>query len=260
MIMLNDLGEVKFKYSSEKLSRVKSLFTVEGFKLLKSFIESLDHKTNNIVQFGLINNNQPFTSSYLEYLSNYANNLVLFTKPQPVDIELNDFNFKLLFEKFVFEFPKEKIATYSSTASELDIIKESFLPKVSKRVNINYTLKAEKHDYLVFDMQLDMIGKNDRPVLNQFIEFGSNHANLQKSIQSYLSLVKPLELNAAKPGKFFISGDEPPKSLKKQHLIWEQLRNSNLVSNEIVEMVPSSDLEKIEEYLNEHDVRPFYQE
>jgi hypothetical protein len=256
ILMLNNQGNTIFKYSAEKLTLVKKLFSENGYKNLKSFISNLDHKINIDAKTELIKSNDFSSLSYLDYLSNYANNLILFTKPQPIDIELNESNFQILFEKFIFKFPKQQLPVLDSPKN-LYLVKDRFLPSVSERVNINITLKAEDYNYLVFDTHLDMIGKNDIPVLNQFIDFELGSATLVKNVQSYLSMVKPFELKEKKLGKFFIVGDEPSKDLEKQHLAWEQLRNSNLVSKEIVELVPSAEIERIEDYLIDHNVRPF---
>jgi hypothetical protein len=66
-----------------------------------------------------------------------------------------------------------------------------------------------------------------------------------------------LKLKKVKIGKFFIVGQEPDKDLNKQHLIWENLLKSPLVSKDIVEIVSPNELERIQDYLEEHDVRPF---
>ena len=44
MVMLDGQGAVRFRFSQEKLNRAKKLFSEEGFKLIKSFLTSIDKK------------------------------------------------------------------------------------------------------------------------------------------------------------------------------------------------------------------------
>ena len=84
---------------------------------------------------------------------------------------------------------------------------------------------------------------------------------LQKRLTNYLSLVKPLEVSEKHQGKFFIVGDEPSKKdANKQHQIWRHLMESSLMREDILEFVPSGEVDKIEKYLEDHDVRPFFKE
>lgn len=86
MIMLDDQGIVRFRFSQEKLNRAKKLFSEEGFKLIKSFLSSIDKKLAD--KDKLISNSADFNIDYLSYLSKYSNNLVGFTDPQAIDVDL----------------------------------------------------------------------------------------------------------------------------------------------------------------------------
>lgn len=109
----------------------------------------------------------------------------------------------------------------------------------------------------LFPITIDMIGKNDRPVLNQFIDFDTTPAALKNQINNYINLIKPFELAEKKEGRFFIVADEPSKEASSQHLVWEHLKESPL-TKEIIKIVPRDEVEQIEKYLEEHDVRPYF--
>src|SRR5690606_29739858 len=101
MIMLDDQGTVLYRFSQEKLSRAKKLFSEEAFKLIKSFLSSIDKKLSS--KDKLISNSTDFTLDYLSYLAKYSNNLLGFTSPQIIDLDLTQGNFDKLFEKYVFK-------------------------------------------------------------------------------------------------------------------------------------------------------------
>lgn len=256
MIMLDDQGIVRFRFSQEKLNRAKKLFSEEGFKLIKSFLSSIDKKLAD--KDKLISNSADFNIDYLSYLSKYSNNLVGFTDPQAIDVDLTHDNFDKLYSKYVFVKESEEDFKKLSPISPISLAKDSLIPKVIDRVDVNVNLSADKYSFVMFDLHIDMMGKNDRPVLNQFVDFEYTPSKIRSEITDYLSIVKPFEIQAGKPGKFFLVGDEPSKELAKQHLMWQNLLSSPLIRKDILEVVPSNETERIEAYLEEHDVKPYF--
>lgn len=255
LIMISD-GGVKFEYSQRKLNLAKDLFSENGLKLIKSYLASIEKKLTPKEE--IIDSLADFKSGYLDYLSNFNNNLVAFSKPQSIDIELNNVNFRRLFEKFVFENPPEVHA--EAIISDIVKLKEAMIPRVEKRMNVDVDLHPENFDFVLFDLHVDMMGKNDRAVLNQFINFNTTPQALENKINRYLSIIKPLEIYHEQAGKFFLVGNEPSKELTKQHLAWKHLMSSPLVTKDILEIVQTSEFGKIEEYLESHDVKPYFPE
>lgn len=255
MVMLDGQGAVRFRFSQEKLNRARKLFSEEGFKLIKSFLTSIDKKLAHKDE--LISNGSDFNLDYLSYLSKYSNNLVGFTEPQVIDIELTQNNFDKFYSKYVFK-ESEKVNKELAPISLVSLAKDSLIPKVKGRMDVDVNLSADKFKFVMFDLHIDMMGKNDRPVLNQFIDFGNTEAKIQKEVTSYLSIVKPFEIQDGKQGKFFLVGDEPSKQLAKQYLMWRHLLESPLITAGILEIVRSNETERIEAYLEEHDVKPYF--
>jgi hypothetical protein len=253
LLMIGNHGSVMFKYSHEKLNMIKSFFSEDGFKLLKSTLNTLEKRfyqdQNELVS------SMGIKAELVHYFSYYTNNLISFSSPKEIGVELNDNSFMLLFTKWIYkaEIQELKKPAYPSTNKA----KEEFIPKVQSRVNIDFKLNAEEFDFMVFNMQIDMIGKNDRPVLTQFFDFQAPPAVLKNKINEYVSIIKPLELRENNVGKFFMVGQEPDKQHQNQHLIWNHLQDSTLIKSQILEIVPPSELGIIESYLEEHDVRPF---
>lgn len=57
-------------------------------------------------------------------------------------------------------------------------------------------LKASEFDFMVFNLQVDLIGKNDVPVLTQFVDFQSGAEFIKHKINDYVSIIKPLVVAA----------------------------------------------------------------
>lgn len=253
LLVIGKQGTGMLKYSHEKLNMIKNFFSDDGYKLLKSILNTLE-KNFNHEQNELLTRNE-IKSDLIHYFANYTNNLISFSPPKEIELELDDNTFSQLFTKWVFkpEVHTQKQIIYPSIKKA----KENFIPKVQNRVNIDYKLNADEFDFMVFNMQIDMIGKNDRPVLTQFFDFQANPTSLKNKINEYVSIIKPLELKETKVGKFFMVGQEPDKDYQNQHIIWNHLKDSPLIKNRILEIIPPSELELIESYFEEHDVRHF---
>lgn len=174
-------------------------------------------------------------------------------------MDLTKENYNKIFFTYVFK-ESTSVKNIVEEISPLIKIKESFIPRVKSRVNIDVDLNADLFDFVMFNTRVDMMGKNEQQVLNQFIDFNSKSSDIQKEIASYLNLIKPLEIKEGKSGKYFITGDEPAKNHDKQHLIWKHLRGSTLIKAGVVELVPVNEIDKIEEYLEIHEVKPYFPE
>ncbi|MCC5919216.1 MAG: hypothetical protein LAT68_00545 [Cyclobacteriaceae bacterium] len=257
LLLFNGEGKLLFNYSTEKLESAKQLFSSDAFKLIKTYLKTLDNKFTDKKQ-ELLQENQ-VSADYVEYLSRYSNNLMSFTNPQEVNVELTIENFNSLFEKIIFKKPEVKLQELIRPINGIAVVKMNFAPKVQKRVNLDVELRTDEHDFVLFNTHIDMMGKNDIPVLNQFIEFEyDTPAMLEKKINSYIGLIKPFEAYDGNEGKYFMVGDEPSKSKIKHHLIWDHLVDSTLIKKNLVELVPSKEIDLIESYFNDHDVRPYF--
>jgi len=253
LLMIGNHGEGMFRYSHEKLNSVKTLFSADGFKLLKSTLNTLENQFHQ--EPGSLLPKSEIKSESINYFSYYTNNLISFTAPKEIEVELNDDVFSKLFDKWIFRAvttePRQLLIP------PIKRVKENFIPRVQSRVNVDYKLEAAEYDFVVFNLNIDMIGKNDIPVLTQFVDFEARQTSLKNKINEFVSIIKPLEIKEGKVGKFFIVAEEPGKEHQSQHLIWDHLSESPLIKNGILEIVPPAELDQIQDYLETHDVRPF---
>jgi hypothetical protein len=256
LLLFQESGKSLVKFSPEKLSFIKQLLPEDSFKLLKLQLKTFENLTYSKNEYDLGFNR--FSTSYIQYISDYTNNLISLTPPKQIDVEVNEVVFKKLYEQFVFKPEISGLPLKKKSSIILTEAKNSFIPKVKERVNVDYQLKASEFDFMVFNLQVDLIGKNDVPVLTQFVDFQGGSESIKRRINDYVSIIKPFEIiEEGKVGKYFIIGQEPNKELGKQHSIWENLMASPLISKSIVQIVHPEELDEVQEYFEKHDVKPF---
>ncbi len=258
-LIMSDGENHYFKYSQSKLQVIKALVSTKMHSMLKSYFKNLDNEANQRLNL----NNEIFNStiksekgkwinlSYLTYLSKYSNNLIQYSEPKPIGIELNNENFNKLFEKFIYI--NEEVMPVVNNVTIYDKVKLNLYPKIENRVNIDTTLTANEIPNLFVPLEINFIGMNDVPVAGQTFDFEKRHYNLENDITRFISLAKALELEGKKDGKYFILGKEPQVSHNdKNFLIWKQI-----CETKFLDFVDIDEIEKIENYLVDHNVTPF---
>lgn len=258
-LIMSDGENHYFKYSQSKLQVIKALVSTKMHSMLKSYFKNLDNEANQRLNL----NNEIFNStiksekgkwinlSYLTYLSKYSNNLIQYSEPKPIGIELNNENFNKLFEKFIYI--NEEVMPVVNNVTIYDKVKLNLYPKIENRVNIDTTLTANEIPNLFVPLEINFIGMNEVPVAGQTFDFEKRHYNLENDITRFISLAKALELEGKKDGKYFILGKEPQVSHNdKNFLIWKQI-----CETKFLDFVDIDEIEKIENYLVDHNVTPF---
>jgi len=107
--LLSDDSSCIFGHSKRKLFAAKPLLEDHEYKFIKKYIASVikivavSGKTQYLCKnFGITeNNSEIINESYLSYLSIYSKNVVWFSKPLPIDVEVNQQNFNILFRKLI---------------------------------------------------------------------------------------------------------------------------------------------------------------
>jgi hypothetical protein len=258
-LIMSDGENHYFKYSQSKLQIIKALVSTKMHSMLKSYFKNLDNETN----YRLNLNNEIFNDtfnnengkwinmSYLKYLSKYSNNLIQYSEPKPIGIELNKENFNKLFEKFIYI--NEEVMPIVNNVTVYDKVKLNLYPKIESRVNIDTTLTVNEISNLFVPLEVNFIGMNDVPVAGQTFDFEKRHYNLENDITRFISLAKALELEGKKDGKYYILGKEPQVSHnEKNHMIWKQIYETKFL-----DFVDIDDVDEIEDYILQHNVKPF---
>jgi len=88
-----------FRLSNKKLQVVKKLIPKNAFKLLKWYLNGVSKAVTSP------ENELPSqfrNASFITYLANYNNNLITFSTPTCIDLEVDEIAYRTLFEKIVF--------------------------------------------------------------------------------------------------------------------------------------------------------------
>ena len=253
MLMSNGF-EHYFKFSSEKLTAFKGILNNERFNIVKNYLKSVEKdicfKPHQLFTQKELKNDW-INEGYISYLSKYSNNIIQFSAPKTIDIDLNTDNFKRVFEKYIFRYTEEidEIIEFNVYSK----VKENLFPKIENRVNLELTLTSNDFENLFAPIEIDFLGINEIPLAGQTIDFEKKHYNLENDITRFVSLTKAIELEGNSKGKYYILGREPQKNINKNHQLWEHIRDSDFL-----EFVDIDEVGIVEEYIEQHNVKPFF--
>ena len=249
-LMLVGSDNVNFRFSKNKIAVVKELMSQQAVKYLKDTLKQISSTVSdeNEKFKGLYADseilNKSFSLSYLEYLSRYSNNLLIFSKPKTIELQVSDDLFESLFKKYVDEY--EFIETISEPRS-FDSNRTAFFNKVQPYFNIEQEVTPEIVPGLIMPVKVDLIGKNDIPVYAQAIDLERQNYHIQNDLAVLFMLNKAL-VNAK---GFHISSEPNKKLFPHQHDTWKSIKDWN--DSEYIDL---SEVEKIEEYATLHGVVP----
>lgn len=256
-LMLIGNEKVRFNYSGEKLRHIKKFYPVPAYQLLKDSLRNIqntvdqtDKKENDTLNLkveGL--KDRIFTQEYIDYLSRYNKNLLSFSKPKQIDIEASEYHFNQLFEKFIFKLSKE---TTNQEARISDVLKLQLYPKIEKRVNLDQELSKKEIDTLWMPVTVNFIGQNDHAVIGKAIDFQKRNYTIEAELGHLAALIKAFD-DKKRYAKYYIVGDEPDRKLEKQHILWK-----DIAETKYMDLVPSNDIDRIAEYIEENKVQPFF--
>ncbi|MCV9928908.1 hypothetical protein OIU83_14650 [Flavobacterium sp. LS1R49] len=253
-ILMSNSFEHYFKFSSEKLGALKGILNSERYNLVKNYLKSIEKEiclnSNQLFSERELKNNW-INEGYIIYLSKYSNNIVQFSAPKPIDVDLNIDTFKRIFEKYIFRYTEEVNETIGLNIYSK--VKQDLFPKIEDRVNLEMILTSNNFENLFAPIEIDFIGINEIPVAGQTIDFEKKHYYLENDIARFVSLTKAIELEGNSKGKYYVLGREPQKHTDKNHQLWEHIRDSDFL-----EFVDIDEVGIVEEYLEEHNVRPFF--
>lgn len=257
LVMVSD-NRVWFHYSTKKLSLMKQFFSDEAFQILKTSLKNIENTANSVsldqtprenLLFSFTSKNQhTFSVEYLRYLSRYSNSTITFNEPVKIDIEASDVLFDHLYKEFVF-IETEELTKISS----IETVKTQLYPAIKKHVNWNRRIETGAIPGLIFPVELDFIGKNEKPVIGKITDFNQPNYHLDASLSNLFVLMKTLESND-QSGNYFVIGNEPDKQHSNQHKTWLEVRNSKFL-----QFVTHDETQRVAEYMETHDVKPYFE-
>ena len=257
LVMVSD-NRVWFRYSIKKLSLMKQFYSDEAFQLLKTSLKNIENTANSVSLdktsgegelFSFTSKNQhAFSVEYLRYLSRYSNSTITFNEPVKIDIQASDELFNHLYKEFVFVETEEH-----TKISSIETVKTQLYPAIKKYVNWNRRIETGTIPGLIFPVELNFIGKNEKPVIGKITDFNQPNYHLDASLSNLFVLMKTLEANG-QSGNYFIIGNEPDKQHANQYKTWQEVRNSKFL-----QFVTHDETQHVTEYMETHDVKPYFE-
>ncbi len=172
--------------------------------------------------------------SYFNYLSNYSNGLLQFSKPKGIIEEINDISFEK-FINFLFKEPvyKDFMIPDNDFTLSRNIIERKLINKVSKKVHTHYKFKPEVFPSIYFPFEMDCIGLNGSLIGAKSLSFDKSLQVIDKDISHYFTLISSLTSKynkSLKDNNFYLISEEPEKIGSKEHKLWESVRFNELIS------------------------------
>lgn len=187
-------------------------------------------------------------SSYFDYLNNYSNGIIQFSKPVGIYDEIDDSFFEKLIN-FLFKEPLQKSVqiTNDAYASSKYIIESKLINKVDKKVHTHYNFKPEVFPSIYFPYEMDCIGKNGSLIGAKSLSFDKSLQTIDKDISHYFTLISSLTSKynkSLKDNNFYLISEEPEVIGSKEHKLWESVKCNELISvihpeqsNEVAELI-----------------------
>lgn len=257
-LLMSDGKYDRFRFSADKLLALKGIIEPERYNLVKGYLKSLESDINVAGDEKVVFENKALKNNwvnegYISYLSRYSNNLIQFSEPKTIDILFSPENYKRIYEKYIYAFDQKIEEVF--VESIFTKVKQELYPKITNRVNLDFSLDSSHFENLFAPIEVNFIGINGMPVAGQTIDFDKKHHFLENDIARFVSLTKAIELEGKEKGKYFVLGHEPDKKDDKNHLLWEQIKDSKFL-----EFVDVDDVDRVEEYIEKHEVKPYFAE
>lgn len=248
----------RFAWSKRRVAVVRDLMGGDAYRLLAQNLKALQRKAEepNADPTDLFNGDvttkaaYQLNEPYFQYLSRYSNNLLTFGPVTPIALEATEQKFGDLFRLLVDDF---MMATVGTVKKDIDEAKTQLKERIGARVSWNVELtQLEIPGLLVPTIQLDFIGRNRKNVIGEVVDFEKPDYYLKADINK-VDIVTHALNEQGTLGKAYVVGDEPDAAEHpQQHLAWEALSASRRI-----ELVPTSQIERVAAHLEEEGVQPW---
>lgn len=263
-LLLRDDNRMIFHHAPEKVDALRVLMPAEAYSLVRVLIKNLDNYIANPEPVNKHFNykvgtesfeRQFLEKSYVSYLATYSNNLLTFSEPKALDLPVTDEAFTRLFQKYIHQ-DWETARKPTTRGNIVERVRRELYPKVKGRVNLDATITSEIVPNLVAPTKVNLAGRNEVGMIAQVVDFEKKQPySLEADINRILALARAFEENGETESKYFIIGKEPGLNYPFQRDIWQNIRQQRTF-----EFVPEDETERIDEYINTHNVQPLIPE
>jgi len=249
-LLLSDGNKSIFNFSENRLSLLSSILDKDTRKFIRQYLKSIE----NIIGKIDINHDQMtildetgknviMNEQYIGYLSVYNQNVISFSNPVSITVEVNESIFAKLFSRFIDDETNLK----TNYKSNIQHKKAEFYPRVNDYYAIEKELISVFSNKLMLPVSVDLFGKNDNYVIGQFFDLEKSIYHIKNDYYDYSQVNEIL-----KTGKKFVISSEPEKSkYPQQHYFWSEIKKQKKQTYCNID-----ELEMIEEYARIHQVKP----
>lgn len=236
-MLLFDGSKLKYYISDKKKSIALKLLNDKNIDIdffLKQITNKCDVINNDIEESNLFNKYDKISDvSYINYLSNYSNGLLQFSKPNIFFDEVDDLKFNNLISLFFNETTiKNEILIHNEMNYEL-IVQNELIEKVNNKIHTNYKFTPNNLNSIYFPFEMDCIGLNGSLIGAKSMSFEKSKTTLDKNLSHYFTLISTLSRKynkSLKDNKFYLITEEPSEINSEEHNVWESIIKNELVS------------------------------
>ncbi|AFM05885.1 hypothetical protein Fleli_3566 [Bernardetia litoralis DSM 6794] len=202
-----------------------------------------------------------FSKDYFLYLSNYCNNVLQFSAPNPVAAPFNEetleFLVKMTFSESIYkEEKKNKTEEENKQAKKAAFKKEiqaHLIEPLKDKIHTNYKFEPINLP-IPFSFELDCIGKNGALIGAKMVDFEYTKATLESHFSHYMTFISTVSNKYNIPlseNSFFWIAEEPKLETKK-HSLWETARQ-----NPLIKLIEPNEVEQIVELVERKQATRF---
>lgn len=236
-MLLFDGSKLKYYISDKKKSIALKLLNDKNIDIdffLKQITNKCDVINNDIEESNLFNKYDKISDvSYINYLSNYSNGLLQFSKPNIFFDEVDDLKFNNLISLFFNETTiKNEILIHNEMNYEL-IVQNELIEKVNNKIHTNYKFTPNNLNSIYFPFEMDCIGLNGSLIGAKSMSFEKSKTTLDKNLSHYFTLISTLSRKynkSLKDNKFYLITEEPSGINSEEHNVWESIIKNELVT------------------------------
>lgn len=236
-MLLFDGSKLKYYISDKKKSIALKLLNDKNIDIdffLKQITNKCDVINNDIEESNLFNKYDKISDvSYINYLSNYSNGLLQFSKPNIFFDEVDDLKFNNLISLFFNETTiKNEILIHNEINYEL-IVQNELIEKVNNKIHTNYKFTPTNLNSIYFPFEMDCIGLNGSLIGAKSMSFEKSKTTLDKNLSHYFTLISTLSRKynkSLKDNKFYLITEEPSEINSEEHNVWESIIKNELVT------------------------------
>lgn len=162
-LLMSDGKYDRFRFSADKLLALKGIIEPERYNLVKGYLKSLESDINVAGDEKVVFENKTLKNNwvnegYISYLSRYSNNLIQFSEPKTIDILFSPENYKRIYEKYIYAFDQKIEEVF--VESIFTKVKQELYPKITNRVNLDFSLDSSHFENLFAPIEVNFIGIN----------------------------------------------------------------------------------------------------